>query len=285
MYRLVAILLFSSLAFGQQSKPKKSWARGTLYGYWGYNRAIYTQSDIRFVGYGYDFTLHNSKAHDRPAPLSRAYINPSLITVPQFNARIGYMIRNNWGLSFGYDHLKYIFSDGNEVLLSGNIDAGVDEVTNWSGTYDNEPITTSEENFHYENSNGLNYLRLELSRIDPWYQTNNEKFTVSTSLGLSTGGLLSFNDFTFAGRKDVVTISMSGYAISAHVGARLEFFRHVFLQGNLGGGFMHQVRVKTRPNDASAFARQKYGYLERNLVLGFLLYLRPTNDCNSCPKW
>lgn len=285
MYRLVIFLLLTVPVFGQKSKPKKSWAQGTLYGYWGYNRTAFTKSDIRFVGYGYDFTLQNAKAHDRPAPLSKDYVNPSLITVPQFNARVGYMIRNNWGLSIGYDHLKYIFADGNEVLISGYIDEGIDEVTSLSGEYENEPFTTNEETFHYENSNGLNYLRLELSRIDPWYQTNNEKFTVSTTLGLSTGGLLSFNDFTFAGRKDMVTISMSGYALSAHAGLRLEFFRHVFLQGNLGGGFMHQLHVKTRPNDVSAYARHKYGYLERNVVLGFLLYLRPTNDCNSCPKW
>lgn len=282
------ILLIATPGFSQRkkSKPKNSYARGTLFGYWGYNRSFYSESNIRFVGNGYDFVMKDAKAYDNPSREASTYFNPKTITVPQFNGRIGYYFKDHWAVSFGYDHMKYIFADNNHVKISGNIGAGIDTVTNLSGNYDAYDFVTNRNTFHYENSNGLNYLRFEFTRTDQWYKTRkNGWFALSTNLGIGAGGLLSFNDFTFAGRKDMVTISLSGYAVSAHAGVRFEFFKHLFLQANLSGGMMHQLRVKTRPNDPSAYARQFYGYGEFDTVIGFLFYIRPTNDCNSCPHW
>jgi hypothetical protein len=268
-------------------KKKVSNSNGTLFGYWGYNRSFYTNSNIRFVGPGYDFTLSGSKAHDNPEKFNPGvYFNPTKITIPQFNARIGYYFRDNWAISFGYDHMKYIFADQNEVHLSGSIDPGVDDVNFWSGTYNAEPVTTDRETFHYENSDGLNYLRLELTRTDQLVKLGSkDQFVISSNVGLSTGGLLSYNDFKFGGTESIRTISMSGYGLSLHVSPRFEFFRHIFIQSGIGTGFMHQTKVQTRANDPSSFARHSYGYLEWNTVVGFLLYIRPTNACDSCPVW
>lgn len=285
----IAFLLMSApfVADAQHKRMKKkdSYAQGTLFGYWGYNRSGYTKSNMRFVGPGYDFTMAGARANDNPEKFSASvYFNPSKITIPQFNARVGYYFKDHWAVSFGYDHMKYIFAHNNRVTLSGEIDAGIDTV--WSGTYNAEPIVTDREHFHYENSDGLNYLRVELTRTDRWLTLgDNDQFAISTNIGISTGGLLSFNDYTFGGRKDVRTISMSGYGISLHVGPRFEFFRHFFIQPNLGGGFMHQVKVRTRPNDPSSYARHAYGYFEFDTVFGFLLYIRPKNGCDSCPTW
>ena len=285
---LLIILLGLSMQAGAQSKRKKnnkvSYAKGTLFGYWGYNRSAYTKSDLRLVGPNYDFTLRDATAHDNPSPIDlKVYMDFKRITVPQFNARVGYYFKDHYAVTFGYDHMKYIFDDGNKVLLDGTIAPGVDTV--WSGTYNNEPVVTNRNNFHYENSNGLNYLHFELLRTDQWLRTRNKKFAISTSYGIGAGGLLSFNDFNFAQRFDRVTISMSGFALSAHASARFEFFNHVFLQAEVSGGYMNQTRVRTRPNDRSAYAKQMYGYGMVNTVIGFFLYLRPANGCNDCPHW
>lgn len=284
------LLIFISLVltapvYAQKKKTKNSYARGTLFGYWGYNRSFYTKSNMQFVGSGYNFEMKGVAAHDNPEKLSWVYIDPSRITIPQFNARLGYYFRDHWAVSFGYDHMKYIFADNNHVLLSGTIEPGIDTVSNLSGTYDNVPYTTDRTKFHYENSDGLNYLRIELTRTDQWYSTRNGKFAISSNLGMGAGGILSFNDFRFAGIDDRRTISLSGYGISGHLGARFEFFKHVFLQTNVSGGMLHQTHVKTRPLDASAYAKQLFGYIEFDTVIGFLFYIRPTNDCNSCPHW
>lgn len=285
---LLLIAIFIPLIGVSQSKmkkPKRSDARGTFYGYWGYNRDFYTKSDIRFIGPGYDFTLLGSSASDNPERFSfNSYFNPNKITVPQFNTRVGYYFRNHWAASFGYEHMKYIFDDKNEVLLSGEINPGVDPASNWSGTYNNVPVVTDRALFHYENSNGLNYLRLSVERTDNLYQIGNW-FMLSTNAALGFGGLLSFNDFNFAGQFDRVTISLSGIAYSAHAGLRFEFFKHFFVQPQLSGGMMHQMHVRTRANDQNSYAKQNFGYLMFDTSVGFLLYLRPTNDCNSCPNW
>lgn len=293
MLRWTLILLlffagsFSADAQHRRMKKKDSDSRGTLWGYWGYNRTRYTNSNIRFVGPGYDFTLSDAKGHDEQAIVSmNNYLRLSNLTVPQFNIRLGYFIRDHWSVSFGYDHFKYIFADENEVFLSGTIDDGIDEVTDWSGTYNAEPVVTDRKLFHYENSDGMNFIRAELNRIDTWIRLGNkDQFKVSSNLGFSVGTVLSRNDFKFAGSETKRTTSMSGFGTAVHISPRIEFFRHIFVQPTLSAGFIRQGRVKTRPNNASSYAQQSLGYGEFNTVVGFFAYIRPTNGCDSCPVW
>ncbi len=293
MLRWTLILLlivsgsFSADAQYRRMKKKESDGRGTLWGYWGYNRTRYANSDIRFVGPGYDFTLAEAKGHDEQAIVSsNNYLRLSNLTVPQFNIRLGYNFRDHWAISLGYDHFKYILADKNEVFLSGTIDPGVDDVTNWSGTYNAEPIVTNRKQFHYENSDGMNFIRLELHRIDTWVRLGNrDQFKISTDLGFSFGGVLSYNDFRFAGQESKRTISMSGVGTAIHVAPRFEFFRHVFVQPTLSAGLIRQGKVRTRPNNASSYVQQNVAYGEFNTVVGFFAYIRPTNGCDSCPVW
>lgn len=289
---LILALAFAPLFSTAQStwknkKQKISHAQGTLFGSWGYNRSVYSKSNIRFAGPGYDFTMGGARAHDNQSPLSSGYYwTPNRLTVPQINASIGYYFRHHWAISFSYDHMKYVFQDGNEVSLSGEIDPGVDNVTNWSGIYNGEPIITDRNTFHYENSDGLNYLRLQLIRTDLLVAFGSkDQFAISSNVGVATGALLSYNDFDFAGTKSTRTISMSGYGLSAHAALRFEFFRHAFIQTQFSGGLNHQVKVRTRPSDPSSFARHAYGYGMFDTSIGFLLYIRPTNSCDSCPVW
>lgn len=286
---VLMILIMPLVANAQGFKRKKqkvSHAQGTLWGYWGYNRSAYSRSNIRFVGPGYDFTMTGARAHDNPSKGIEQYVNPLKITVPQYNARIGYYIKHHWSISFGVDHMKYIFQDRNEVSLSGTIDPGVDNTTNLSGTYNSEAITTDRSTFHYENSNGVNYLSFQLTRTDLLFAFGKkQQIGISSNLGVGTGPLLSYNDFLFGGRETKETSSMSGYGLSGHVGLRFEFFKHLFFQTTLSGGYHHQLKVRTRTSDASSYARHAYGFIGFDAGIGFLLYVRPTNSCDSCPVW
>lgn len=288
---LFILISFFSLSLNAQykgykkPKAKKSNASGTLDVAWGYNLSSYTKSTIQFVGAGYDFKIAGVKAVDRPSKDIKTYFNPREFTVPQFNFRIGYNFQNNWNVSIGYDHMKYVMVHNIPYLLTGRINPGVDNVTNWSGTYAGDSIITNEQTFHYENTNGLNYIRLEFAKLKLWHKTRNGNFAFTSILGGSVGGILSFNDFTFAGRKDVATVSMSGLGVSAHLGGRFEFFQHFFVQMNAASGFMMQSKVRTRPNDYDAYARQRFGYAAGEVLIGGLFYIRSKNDCNSCPHW
>ena len=266
-------------------KTKNSTSAGTLYFYWGYNRSYYTQSNIRFVGPDYDFRLKNVTAKDRPdAFRASLYFNPQTITVPQYNARLGYYFRDKWAISFGVDHLKYVMDDQNKVLLDGFIGQDVD--TNWSGNYTDEPVTTNRDLFHYENTNGCNFLRVELTRSFDLYELGmNRQLALTGHLGVSTGPALTFSDLNFGQVHTFATPSLSGYGFGLNGGIRLEFFKHFFVQMNANLGFIHLTHVRTRPDDRNSWARQAFGYSEYNAAAGFLLYLRPKNGCDSCPHW
>ena len=284
---LFVILLFlialPAMAQRKRNKPKNSHARGTLDFYWGYNHSAYTKSDLQLIGEGYDFTLSKVAAEDRPEPFSSVYFNPTKITIPQFNIRLGYNFWNNFNLSLGYDHMKYVIRNNQYVSINGYVTPGIDE--QWSGNYNGETVPLNDKHFHYENSDGLNYIRLQLTRVDQWYRTKKTAwFAINSLMGVSTGMVLSFNDLNFAGDFTRRTISASGYGISGHLGVRFEFWRHLFVQTNLAGGFIHQVNVKTRPTGTD-HAKQRFGYIASETVVGFLFYVRPTNDCNSCPHW
>ncbi len=283
---LLIILIFPFFGFGQRinNKKKDSQAKGALFFYWGYNRSFYTNSKLSFYGQGYNFSLDGVQATDRPSPEFITYVNPTTLTVPQFNARIGYNFKNKWAVSFGYDHMKYVIVPGPTYLLSGNVNPGIDEATNWSGTYNAEPVSFEDSLFHYENTNGMNYIRLEISHIDKLVRGNNA-FSLSLIKSIGTGVILNYNDFTFAGQKSMTTLSMSGIGLSAHLGLRFEFFKHFFLQANNSIGLLYQHRVRTRGDDPYAYARQSLGYYQADVVLGGIFYLRSKKDCNTCPNW
>ena len=281
---VLSFLIFLPFLGASQKTSKDSQATRAMFVYWGYNRSFYTDSKISFFGPGYDFSLAGVQATDRPSPDFITYVDPSTLTVPQFNARIGFNLKKKWALSFGYDHMKYVIVHGPTYLLSGRINPLIDPISNWSGDYNAEPVTTDESILHYENTNGMNYIRAEISHIDKLVRASNA-FAIYSVSGLGAGLVLNYNDFTFAGEKSMTTLSMSGVGASAHLGLRLEFFRHFFLQANNSVGFLYQHRVKTRGNDPYAYARQSLGYFQSDIVLGGIFYLRPKDNCNTCPNW
>lgn len=271
IFLLFLTVVSSSLSVLSQEKllkvPKTK--KGSYYFYWGYNRSAYTKSNLRCIGEGYDFTMENLKAHDNPERFNpNVYFNPKKLTIPQFNVRFGYFFKDNWSLSLGYDHMKYVMNNNQLVNLYGHIDEGISD--QWSGDYTGEEMKTNEKFIHYENSDGLNYMRLELSRYQQLVSVGeNNWLRINAQLGMSSGFILSFNDFNFGNQFDRRTISISGYGISLSGGFRLDFFDSFFLQTNVVGGMIHQTKVKTRPNDDFSHARQFFGFTASETVLGF----------------
>ena len=259
------ILSLDSVTIAQSTNQTD---KGGFYLYWGYNRSAYTRSDLSIVGKGYDFTMKDMKATDNYEKLSLSYLDIKKITIPQFNLRLGYFFKDKWSLTVGYDHMKYVMNHPQDVTLDGFVEPGISDL--WSGQYENQLTTTNFDDIHYENSDGLNYIRFELARyFDLLSLGKNDWFRVRAQTAVATGIVLSFNDLNFANQFDRKTISVSGYGLSVHPGLRLEFFNHVFLQTNFSAGFIHQVKVRTRPEDKASFAKQRFGYIASELVLGY----------------
>lgn len=292
--KLLVFLVLSSMAFWPApafvqslvKKPKVSFSKGTIFGYYGYNRSWYGNSTINFNGPGYSFSLKGSKAEDNPFSVDPGQqLNPLRATTGQYNVRLGYHIKDHWAISVGYDKLKYVLRDSDQVLLSGQIEPGVDMISNWSGNYTNTPTKLYHSKFLYSNS-GLNYVRVELSRADQWLAAGRyQQIIFSTIAGIGFGGLVSDNSFLFAGKQEPKLRSFSGFALSGHVGVRLEFFKHLFIQSNFSGGYMNQTHIRTNSIELNSFAEQRFGYLQFDTNVGFFLYIRPADECNTCPKW
>jgi len=99
-----------SLRIQRKAKWKKeSSNKGSVYLYWGYNRAWFSRSDIHFSAPDYDLTFYKLKAQDQPTKFTfNNYFNPENITVAQYNFRLGYFVTGNLHLSIGVDHMKYV---------------------------------------------------------------------------------------------------------------------------------------------------------------------------------
>lgn len=274
---VAAVLLFPIALNAQKSKrkPKNSDGQGTLFASFGLNKSWFGKSDIHFAGSGYDFTLSGVRATDD---------FPNFST-PQISTQVGYYVKKHYALTIGFGQMKYILSDNNSVAISGKINAGIDNVTNLSGTYLNQPVTLSSSQFHYQNV-GLSYFSIGGIRTDILYKSPNDgEFILSSNVGVSFGGLHSKTDFLFGGKQNSDVNSTSGFLANASAGLRIEFFRNFYIQPTFYGGYLKQVNAHTSENEASAVVSHGLFYSSFDFSVGMLLYIRPTNDCNSCPHW
>ena len=117
--------------------------KGDFFMYWGWNRGAYSTSDIRFSGQVYDFTIQDAIAHDRQTPFNTYdYFHPLRITIPQFNARVGYFVSDNYSVSIGADHMKYVVDSNQVITMNGYIQ---NSGTDYDGVYEDERVILSSD--------------------------------------------------------------------------------------------------------------------------------------------
>lgn len=120
------MLLLTDVAIAQENKKKQyslKNPKGNFFIFWGYNRSVYAKSTIQVKGDTYNYTLYNMPAQDMPEKVTaKNYLDPGYITVPQFNARIGFFVSDKYVVSAGWDHTKYKTQNGATVKISGTID-------------------------------------------------------------------------------------------------------------------------------------------------------------------
>jgi hypothetical protein len=246
-----------------QLKIKK---KGKLYFYWGWNRGAYSKSDIRFKGEDYGFTLSDVIAKDRQTKFSvDNYLNPGNITLPQFNARIGYFFKNNWDISIGTDHMKYVVQTRQTVNVSGNIN---DSSSPYSGSYNNDEILLAEDFLSFEHSDGLNYVSAEIKRFDNILDLNEIQVNLTEGFGL--GFLLPRTNTALLDKERYDEFHLSGYGISSMIGLNLSFFEKFFIQSELKGGYINMPDIRTTNSKADS-ASQSFFFREITLLFGGII--------------
>ena len=271
---LIALLSLTSLAQTEnlvdltiQSEKYTAHNKGKFFFYWGGNRGYYSTSDIRFTGADYDFTLENASAHDRPKGYHIDYINPSKITIPQTNFRMGYFFNDHYNISVGWDHMKYVMSQNKVVSYSGNYPN--------EGTFDeslpgNEVLLT-DKFLTFEHTDGLNYINSEITRvgdISKWFNLpNTDKFQINLSEGFGAGVILPKTNTKLFAKERYDEFHLSGFGISAKAGLTFTFYKHFFVQTELKTGYIEMNDIRTTYSTADK-AQQNFWFLQSTIAFG-----------------
>ena len=269
---LGSISFFSGIAQNRTVNPERYTAhnKGKFFFFWGGNRGYYTTSDIRFKGNGYDFTLSDVKAVDKPKGWHIDYINPLRMTIPQTNARVGYFISNHYTISAGVDHMKYVMEQDQVVKMNGYI-SGTGTIHD--GSYNNQEKLLTEDFLTFEHTDGLNYVTIELSRVDDISKLfgihNTDIFQLNITEGLGIGVLYPKTNTKLINKQRYDEFHIAGYGMSVKAGLNLVFFKHLMVIGELKGGYINMYDIRTTSSILDK-AQQDFFYFQTMLALGWV---------------
>lgn len=243
--------------------------KGKFFISWGWNRSAYTQSDISFKGEDYNFKLKKVIAKDRPTAFSMRYFNPTKITIPQYNFRVGYFFNPKYSISFGFDHMKYVMQQNQTVKINGNI-GGSNAIND--GSYNNDDIKLTDDFLQLEHTNGLNYLNLELRRMDNILDQRVLKIKnidINIVEGIGAGLMYPKSDVKLMNYDRNDQWHIAGYGVNLIAGLNFTFFKHFFIQAEMKGGYINMPDILTT-NFEGDRASQHFFFTQGNANMGVL---------------
>lgn len=269
-FSLFLTLFFLINTFAQNDIIKEKYTthnKGKFTVSWGGNREKYTESDIYFTGYDYNFLVHNAAAHDKPKGWQMDYINPARMTIPQTNFKLGYFITDHYIVSIGVDHMKYVMTQNQTANITGLIDGNPP----FNGDYNNTPTVLTKEFLMFEHTDGLNYVFSEFARQDDishWFGIKNtDKFQVNINEGFGLGFLYPKTNTTLLGKERYDEFHVSGYGTSIKAGINLTIFKYFTIEGVLKGGYINMQDIRTTKSTSDK-AKQDFFFGETIVAFG-----------------
>lgn len=263
---------FSKSIFKPKNKRLTS-NKGKFFFHWGYNFSSYSKSDIHFKGEGYDFTLYDVKATDRPNKLSMTYINPATISIPQFNFHFGYHIKDNYSISLGWDHMKYVVDIPQSVKIKGFINSEISNpgipTGDWAGNYNGETVSLVDSVLNFEHTDGYNFAAVGVERYDDIWVSSSGKQSLNSEMGVEGGLLVPRTDVRLFGVGANHYWNVAGYGFAAKVGLQYHFLKWMYFQGSLKSGFTDLSKIHTTGRNNIDKAAQTIWFFENYWVLGF----------------
>lgn len=255
--------LFTYLKFQPQNK-------GKFYFYWGYNRSLYSNSDIKFEGRDFDYELFDVQAKDRQTKFDwNEYFHPSNLTIPQTNTKFGYFFSDKYSVSIGVDHMKYVMVQDQSAKITGTIDG---TGTVHDGVYENEDKVLTQEFLIFEHTDGLNYLNVELSRWDGLVDYR-RKIQLQSVFGVGAAAMLPKTNAVLFNRERYDDFHLAGYGLHAKAGINLRLWKYFFIQTEGKTGFIHMPDIRpTQYEDEKA--SQHFFFGEYTILFGFNLQLK-----------
>jgi len=247
--------------------------KGEWYLHWGWNFSWYDRSNITFQGPGYDFTLKNVAAKDRPSKLSLDYVNPMELTTPQFDFRFGYFFKDNYSISIGWDHMKYVMDIPQKVIIDGYINATVSNpgiaTGSYAGVYKNQELNVKDDMLTFEHTDGLNYVSAELERYDDIWVAKNKKQMLTMETGVGAGFVIPRSDVRFFGVGENNFWNFAGYGLSLKAGVKFNVTRRLYFQNVTKAGYIDMNRIHTTGRNDVDRAKQTIRFLENYTAIGY----------------
>ena len=263
--------------------------KGKFFFYWGYNRSAYTNSNIHLTGDGYDFTIANVAAKDEPVTDFQIYVNPTHMSVPQYDYRIGYYLNDKTFISVGEDHMKYAIYK-QSTRLTGYVTKDNNEGKN-IGTYNNTEVLVGEGDgadgtvtildslpkgfvSGFEHCDGLNDVSVEIGRLEQLWISKNNRMALAVVGTCGVGMVIPDTDADILGyqpKHDMEngqkSYHLAGYSFSGSFGLQFDFSPSFFLLTKIKGGYMNLPDINTTM--VGGKASQHFTFIESMLVVGY----------------
>ena len=275
-FKIFLLFFVGSFVFGQNSNDenteigsKKPFGKkGTMFVFWGWNRAAFSKSDIHFKGNGYDFVLHNVVAHDRPSDLSWDYINPKEVSIPQFNFRYGYFIKDNLAIVIAQDHMKYVMDQNQTVDITGNISDPV-----YANMVQNGKINLADEKFlTFEHTDGLNYVYAGVEKYKNI--SSKEKVEILWAYGGGLGVMFPKSNVKLFGNERSDRFHVAGFGADVRTNINFIFWKRLMARVEAKFGYINMPDVKTTLNNKPDKASHDFVFGQINFGVGYVFNIK-----------
>lgn len=237
--------------------------KGQMFFFYGWNRGMFSNSDIHFSGNGYDFQLDNVRATDRPTKFGIVYFDPAWFTVTQYNFRAGYFIKDNLAIVLGIDHMKYVMKQNQTVAFSGNIND-----PKYAAYVQNGQVDLSDGEFlTFEHTDGLNYENLGLEKYKNLINKKNVDLVWSYGAGL--GVMFPKSNVKLFGNERSDRFHIAGLGTDVRTSLNLVFWNHVMARLEVKAGYINMWDIKTTLNNKPDKAQQDFVFGQINAGIGY----------------
>ncbi len=273
---LLSIFSFCSL-LSAQPQDKMITKDQRIYYSWGYNRAWHSPSTMTWMTESGDITIEKAEAVDRPSAFELSvYFNPGKISIPQYNARLGWekkIDKGYWGIELGTDHMKWVFENEKKYNITGDY-SGELYGLNAEGhsekvDFDQVKATGDATPFRIEYTDGHNYAHASAFYLYRLYQSPSQKleFLAGGDAGLGVyfprphAHLL---DSTAYYRGDNGRFQVSGFGFHAGLRARISLYDRIFIESAL-----REIAIK---NKSKFYSPMEFTVKNKGLMLSTEFY-------------
>ena len=262
---ILIISFFGKAGLSQKGPGYSNTKKGQVYIMWGWNRAAYTKSNISFKGNDYDFQLRKVVAHDKPSKFSfQDYLQIDRMTIPQTNFRIGYFIRKDLAISFGFDHMKYVITTDQTVFMKGVIT----RQGQFEGSYNGDKKLT--ENFlTFEHTDGLNYINIEAEKYFNLYHASSNKIIIDALFGAGAGVLMPRTDITLLNYERSDQFHVSGFGLSIKAGIQATLFKHLIIKFENKNGYINMPDIILHKKGIPGRGKQSFFFSAFDGMIGY----------------